>query len=117
LSLVGSADVLLDPIHFGGGNTSFEAFAQGTPIVTLPSPFLRGRITLALYRHMGILDCVADDEQDYIARAVRLGTDADYRQAMRRRIRDASAVLFENPNSVKDLENFFRHAVAQAAKS
>ena len=28
------ADVLLDTPHFGGGSTSYEAFAFGTPIVT-----------------------------------------------------------------------------------
>jgi len=41
LHLQALADVLLDTIHFGGGNTSLEAFAFGTPVVTLP-----GRHTL-----------------------------------------------------------------------
>src|SRR5262249_32461009 len=54
LGLTGMLDVSLDPLHFGGGNTSFEAFALGIPIVTLPSEFLRGRITYAQYLMMGI---------------------------------------------------------------
>ena len=36
-----SADVILDPLHFSGGNTTFEALAMGTPIVTLPGTFMR----------------------------------------------------------------------------
>ena len=37
LQLSAHADVLLDTLHFGGGNTSYEGLACGTPIVTLPS--------------------------------------------------------------------------------
>ncbi|MCA9188256.1 MAG: TIGR03032 family protein, partial [Planctomycetales bacterium] len=54
LHLLAAADVMLDPLHFGGGNTSYEAFALGTPIVTLPGPYLRSRITFALYQRMGL---------------------------------------------------------------
>ena len=75
LHLQALADVLLDTIHFGGGNTSLEAFTFGTPIVTLPGRFLRSRITYACYEQMGILDCVAADPEDYVRIAVRLGTD------------------------------------------
>src|SRR4051794_35667185 len=56
LALNATFDVMLDTIHFGGGNTSYEAFALGVPIITLPSPFLRGRITYAQYKMMGIED-------------------------------------------------------------
>src|SRR5207249_1751460 len=37
LALTSCCDVMLDPLHFGGGNTSFEAFAFGVPVITLPS--------------------------------------------------------------------------------
>jgi predicted O-linked N-acetylglucosamine transferase (SPINDLY family) len=111
LALGAIADVLLDPPHFGGGNTSYEALAAGTPIVTLPSPYLRGRITLALYRQMGVLECVASGPEDYVAKAVRLGTDADYRAAVRARLRAASEVLYENPAGVRELEGFLRKVV------
>ena len=46
------ADVILDPPFFGGGNTSYEAFAMGLPIVTWPGPFMRGRVTEGCYRQM-----------------------------------------------------------------
>ena len=54
-----AADVLLDPLHFNGGNTSLKALALGAPIVTLPTALLKGRLTLGLYRKMGVLDGVA----------------------------------------------------------
>jgi protein O-GlcNAc transferase len=52
LQLLALADVVLDPLHFGGGNSSYEALAVGTPVITLPGRFLRSRITQALYKTM-----------------------------------------------------------------
>jgi predicted O-linked N-acetylglucosamine transferase (SPINDLY family) len=112
LSLNITADVLLDPIHFGGGNTSYEALAFGTPIVTLPSRFLRGRITYALYRQMGILDCVAADAGGYVDLAVRLGRDTLYHASVRDKILAANDVLYENAAGVRELEGFLKDAVA-----
>lgn len=116
LDLLAVADVMLDPIHFGGGNTSYEALAQGVPIVTLPSSFLRGRLTYALYRQMGLPDLVAADGSDYARRAVALGTDADHREAMRRRIREAGGILYDDVAAIRDLEAFFVEAVTRARR-
>jgi predicted O-linked N-acetylglucosamine transferase (SPINDLY family) len=110
LALNAASDVLLDPIHFGGGNTSYEGLGLGVPIVTWPSPFLRGRITLALYRQMGMLDCVASDPEDYARIAVRLGVDPGYRAAIRSKILATHHVLFENPAGVRGLETFLKEA-------
>src|SRR5262249_21009143 len=93
-------------LHFVGGNTSYQALAFGVPIVTLPSAYLRGRITLALYRQMGMLDCVAADAGDYVEKAVRLGTDPEYRAHVSAKIREASAVLYENDAGVRAFESF-----------
>jgi predicted O-linked N-acetylglucosamine transferase (SPINDLY family) len=112
LNLMRLADVLLDTIHFGGGNTSYEAFALGVPVVTLPASLTRGRITYALYKKMGVMDCVADTPADYCRRAVELGTNADYRQTVRERILAASDNLFEESQAAIELAGFFRDAVA-----
>jgi predicted O-linked N-acetylglucosamine transferase (SPINDLY family) len=108
LNLLTVADVLLDPVHFGGGNTSYEALAFGTPIVTLPSRFLRCRITFALYQQMQFLDCVAHDPQHYVELALRLGTDHAYRDEVRARILAANSVLYENSDGIRELEQFFQ---------
>jgi predicted O-linked N-acetylglucosamine transferase (SPINDLY family) len=110
--LLALADVMLDPLHFGGGDTSYEGFAVGTPIVTLPGGFLRSRITYAMYRAMGLEDCIAADPADYAARAVRLGTDRAWRRQVHDRILTASGVLYENKAAVRELEDFFQQAVA-----
>ncbi len=113
LHLLNVCDVLLDSTHFGGGNTHLKAFAVGVPVVTMPGAFARGRVASACYRKMSILDCIATDEADYVRIAVRLGTDAQWREEIRRRIRAASPVLFEDLSVVRELEQFFVQAISQ----
>ena len=111
LGLSAACDVLLAPIHFGAGNTTYEALAFGTPTVTMPSEFLKGRITHGFYRAMGVMDCVAATPAEYAALAVRLGTDRDFNHAVRERILAANRVLYENPAGVRDFEQFAVDAV------
>ncbi|MBX3415486.1 MAG: tetratricopeptide repeat protein [Pirellulales bacterium] len=111
LALNAAADVSLDPMHFGGGNTTYEALALGTPVVTLPGDFLRSRISLALYTKMGCMDCVVRTPDQYVDLAVKLGTDRSYREGVRRSILATADVLFDNRQAVRDLEAFFLEAI------
>jgi protein O-GlcNAc transferase len=111
LNLLASSDVQLDTVPFGGGNTSYDGLTVGTPIVTMPTQLLRGRITSSLYRQMGILDCVAGSPDEYIKIALRLGTDLDYRNAVRESILEAKDELFENSRGIRELEHFLEQAV------
>jgi len=112
LHLLNVCDALLDTTHFGGGNTAFKAFAVGAPIVTLPAAFARGNVTSACYRKMGVLDCIASDRADYVRIALRLANDRPWRDDMCGRIRSARGVLFENPEVLRELEQFFALAVS-----
>jgi predicted O-linked N-acetylglucosamine transferase (SPINDLY family) len=94
-------------MHFGGGRTSYEAFAVGLPFVTLPSPFLRSRLTFGMYKKMQITDGIAGSPEEYVDIAVRLGTEADYRTAVRARILEANRVLYEDAEAVREFERFF----------
>ena len=108
---------MLDPVRFGGGNTSYEGFAFGIPIVTLPGGFLRSRLTYAMYRMMGLDEGMATSPADYIERAVRLGAHSGYRQLITGRILSRNAVLYENAGAVRELEQFLVEAVENAKAS
>jgi len=112
LALTSLCDVMLDPTHFGGGNTTYEALAFGVPTVTLPSQFLRGRITKALYDTIGVQDCVAGSAEDYVEIASSLGLDRDRRAGLREKLLASNNALFDNPAGVRDLEAFFERAGA-----
>jgi len=110
LGLTILADAVLDVPTFSGGNSSIEMFAMGVPIVTLPGNFLRGRITLACYKQMGLSDLVASDEESYISLALRLARDSDFRKRMQADIQANSDKLFETIEPVRELEAFFHAA-------
>lgn len=114
LELLAIGDVVLDTKYFNGMNSSLESFAIGTPVVTLPTDLQRGRHTQAMYRKMGILECIARDDQDYVDIAVRLGTDRAYAGEIRRRILACNGVLFENPRVVREFERLFIAALRDA---
>ncbi|MCC6469557.1 MAG: tetratricopeptide repeat protein [Alphaproteobacteria bacterium] len=111
LALLASADVILDTTVFCGGNTTLEALAMGTPVVTLPSPYLRGRLTLAMYRRMGFTDLVAKDDADYARIALSLGCDADRRAAARAAIRERAPVLFADRGAIRAQEELLLELV------
>ncbi len=111
LSLLRCADVILDPPVFGGGNSTLEALAMGTPVVTLPSDYLRARISTAWYRKMEIMDCVAKDAKDYVRIALELGRDAARRAEVARRIAKRADILFDDADAVRGLEGFLIEAV------
>lgn len=115
LGLVATADVLLDPLHFGGGNTTYQALALGTPVVTQPGSLARGRMTLACYRQMNMEELVAKDEESYVNLSVRLATDLVYQDAIRTKIAQCHHVLFSNRSSVSQLGSFLERAVQERA--
>lgn len=56
-----------------------QALSVGVPVVTLPSQLLAGRLTLAMYEKMDIIDVVAKSPNDFvnIALQVRFNQNAD----------------------------------------
>lgn len=94
LSLIAQAEVMLDPLSFGGdAETIAQAFACGCPIITLPSPRARGRYVAAAYARIGVNPCVARDVADYARLAVRLGCEPAERQRVSQAILTASAAV------------------------
>ncbi|MEX0704300.1 MAG: tetratricopeptide repeat protein [Planctomycetales bacterium] len=115
LGLLAVADVLLDTIHFGGGKTSYEALGMGVPVVTWPGRFARGRVTLGIYRTMGVSECIAGSAEEYVDLAVRLGTDREFAAHARDRIRATSGALFDDGDAVREIADFLQRAVASGA--
>ena len=99
LRMQADADVLLDPFHFGGCNSTCEALGLGAPIVTLPGTFLAGRFTRASYEELGLDALVAADTAHYVELAVRLGTDRAFRDEISAQIRARQPRLFERPDA------------------
>jgi predicted O-linked N-acetylglucosamine transferase (SPINDLY family) len=106
LSFINSADAVLDTPYFCGGTTSLEMFSIGCPIVTWPKERMASRFTYAYYKKMGVMDLVCKDSEQYIQRAVRLANDADWKKQISEKIRDRNSILYNNPDSLRELEQF-----------
>ena len=102
------ADVMLDPFPFCGGNTTYEALGVGTPIVTLPGHYLRGRLTSAMYQLMGITTPIASTADEYVKLAVRLATDQDFGREVRRSIVETREILFDVSSNAHSFEAMLR---------
>lgn len=114
LELMHLSHVMLDTHPFGGGNTSYEALAFGTPVITWPGEFMRGRVTLGCYRKMGFDHCVASSADEYVEKAVRIAGSRDERAWASEEIRSRSAVLYEDRTAVIELADFLESALAEA---
>jgi protein O-GlcNAc transferase len=101
------AGVILDPFHFGIGSTAIATCSVGTPFVTKPSAFMRGRIGLLYCKIMDLMECVALDTEEYARRAVAIATDCVLRENIKAKILKNNHMLFENKQAITDVTDFF----------
>lgn len=113
LQLVEHAKVILDTIHFTGGNTTFQCLGLGKPIVTLPGKYMKSRITTAAYKQMGMRELIAANGEEYVRLAVRLATEPEFNQRISQKILSLNHPLFANTQAVRELEAFLIQAVAE----
>jgi len=96
-------DVMLDTLHWSGGNTSLDAIAAGLPMVTLPGPLMRGRQSAAMLRRLGLEELVARDIGDYVRIAQELGAEPDLRRDIRGILEARADAIFDDKTPVAAL--------------
>ncbi|MFO1316085.1 MAG: tetratricopeptide repeat protein [Burkholderiales bacterium] len=101
-------DVMLDTLHWSGGNTSLDALACGLPLVTLPGRFMRGRQSAGMLGLMRVDACIARDEDDYVRTAASLATDRARRDELSRVIAAAGPRIFDDPAPVAALARWLQ---------
>jgi len=79
-------------------------------MVTLPGALMRGRQSAAMLGQMGLEELIAKDREDYVEKAVRLGTDRDLRKEVSARIVANRGALFEREEPVRAFEDFLARA-------
>ena len=100
-------DVMLDTLHWSGGNTTLDALACGLPVVTMPGAFMRGRQSYGMLKCMGLNELIAHDHKDYIEIATRLGTDRAWHQQIVQQITTSSDAIFAVETPLRQMEQFF----------
>jgi protein O-GlcNAc transferase len=107
------ADVVLDTLHWSGGNTSLDALAVGAPIVTLPGEFMRGRQTAAMLRRVGASELIATNRGQYIDIAIKVAHDRERRAQLRETIAQNRGAVFETIAPIRALESILHEVVEE----
>lgn len=107
LNVLAACDVTLNPLHYGGVNTTFDALSLGVPPVAMDGERQIARYAAGCLRHIGMHELVASDLSSYAEIAARLGTDDAWRSEVNARLSERSGALFENIESVREHERLF----------
>ena len=135
-----------------GSNTSpigsllllHQAFGVGVPVVTMPSQWLAGRTTFALYRMMGLAKfdeyipivpefvsqsnvdelnalynnlercCVANSTEVYVSMAIAIANNPSLRESLTDLITSRSEMLFQQAVAIEEWSNLLIESVAKA---
>jgi len=98
LALNACCDVMVDNLHFSGGNTTLDALSVGLPVVTLASDMMRGRQSTALLKSVGAEDLVVDDREGLVTRSLEVAQGHP-----RQQFQAAARALFGNRSALKGL--------------
>jgi protein O-GlcNAc transferase len=100
LAVTRSCDLMLDTLHWSGGNTSLDALAMGVPIITLPGAFMRGRQSVGMLQLMGITRTCVASVAEYVDRVAHWLGDPQGLTALRREVLAAADRLFDDPEPI-----------------
>lgn len=106
-------DIGLDPYPFNGCATTLEALWMGIPIVTLRNKRnyrFASRMGETLLTNIGLGECVTDNEDAYIAKAISLAVDLTRLDEMHNALRSQllNSPVCDGAGFTRDLEAAFR---------
>lgn len=113
LQVYSNVDVALDPFPYAGTTTTCEALFMGVPVITLGVKPEQGdhahNVGVTLLTAIGHPEWVAFSEEDYIEKAVRLGTDMELLKKIRRSLRQdmMESPLGQSERYVRNVERMF----------
>jgi predicted O-linked N-acetylglucosamine transferase (SPINDLY family) len=111
----GEIDIALDTTPFNGSATTLQALWMGVPVVTLAGGHAASRLGASLLRTLGQPGWVAEDEDAYVATAVRLARDVAMLRQGRAGLREqlANSALCDIDSYARDVEALWRRVWAQ----
>lgn len=103
-------DVALDPFPYSGETTALHTLWQGVPLVTLEGETLVQRLGSRVLRVAGLPEWIARSEDEYVAIAVRLGSDPGELARVRGGLREhmQASALFDHAGVTRELETAYR---------
>lgn len=110
LATYAEIDIALDPFPQSGGITTYESLWMGVPVITLAGERPQARVSASILSHVGLSEAVAENTDEYVARAVAWASDAQRLSAVRAGLRDRmrEAPFCEHAAYVAAVESAYR---------
>jgi predicted O-linked N-acetylglucosamine transferase (SPINDLY family) len=106
VAAIGACDAVLDSIGWSGCNSVLESLVHDLPIVTMAGPLMRGRHAAAILTTMNVPETITAGIDGYVAAAVKIAHDADWRSALRSKIARNKHRLYRDSTCIAALEDF-----------
>jgi predicted O-linked N-acetylglucosamine transferase (SPINDLY family) len=106
IAAIGQADVFLDSLDWSGCNTALESLPHHLPIVTMTGGLMRGRHCTAFLQRMGVTETITTTVDDYVAAAVRIGRDRDWRMAVKARMAENEHRIYRDRACIAAMGDF-----------
>jgi predicted O-linked N-acetylglucosamine transferase (SPINDLY family) len=87
-------DIVLSPYPYGGGTTNVEALWMGVPAIIKRGDYLLSHLGETIANNAGLTNWIANDEDDYVAKAIKFSSNLDdlgkLRQGLRKQVLTSS---------------------------
>jgi CRISPR-associated protein Csy1 len=103
--------VMIDTLHWSGGNATLDALRSGLPVVTCPGEFMRSRQSAAMLRMLGCEELIATSPESLAEVAVSIAHDPKRRDDVVARIRGNLASLVNSDAALHALDTALRELV------
>lgn len=112
------ADLFLDTFNVNAHTTASDALWAGLPVLTKPGRSFTARVGASLLNAIEMPELIAQDEQDYEAKAFYYATNPDAYQAMRQKLWDhrLTTPLFDSDGYVRAFEERMEQIVLNGSK-
>lgn len=108
-----SGHVFLDTPLNSGLMTTLEALEAGIVPVTLPGKFMRSMQTARVLEGIGVTSTIVDSMDGYVDVAVKLAEDKDYREDLRKQIKENVHRVYRQKEAVEALEKSLLQMMAK----
>ncbi len=102
-------DIALSPFPYPGGTTSVEGLWMGVPVLCRRGDRFLSNICASMLHSAGLADWIAQDNDDYVAKAIAFAGDVSHLAALRARLRATmlASPLCDAKRYARNLEDAF----------
>jgi predicted O-linked N-acetylglucosamine transferase (SPINDLY family) len=106
-------DIALDTFPYSGGTTSLESYWMGVPVLTKKGDYFISKSTESINKNIGLNDWIANDEGDYIDKAVNFSNNLNLLQSVKTYILEnrETFAIFDSKDFAKQMFSAFKKLI------